>query len=361
MKFTNGVWFNREGVTVHGATQVTDVRASEKSVTVFAAAKIIENRSMTLNSPLLTIEFSSPLADCLNVKAFHHKGRYPKPPFFNVKNENVNLSANETETEIIISSGKLKAVVEKNPFCVSFFYNDKFLTRSETGQLAFIDDNGAPHMRERLELSVGENIYGLGERFTPLVKNGQSIDMWNDDGGTSSNLAYKNIPFFVSNRGYGVFVNDPGKVSYEIAAEHATKTQFSVSGEQLEYILVGGGSMKRAVANYTDLTGRPTLPPAWSFGLWLTTSFVTDYDEATVNHFVDGMFERGISLSVFHFDCFWMKAWEWCNFEWDREYFCDVQNMLARLKEKGLRICVWINPYIAQKSPLFDEGMERGF
>ena len=69
---------------------------------------------------------------------------------------------------------------------------------------------------EQLDLGVGENIYGLGERFTPFVKNGQIVDIWNADGGTSSELAYKNIPFYISNRGYGVFVNHPEKVSYEI-------------------------------------------------------------------------------------------------------------------------------------------------
>lgn len=73
------------------------------------------------------------------------------------------------------------------------------------------------------------------------------------------------------------------------------------------------------------------------------------------------MAERGIPLSVFHFDCFWMKEFEWSNFIWDRRNFPDPEGMLKRLKDKGLKICVWINPYIAQKSPLFDEGAEKGY
>jgi alpha-D-xyloside xylohydrolase len=93
----------------------------------------------------------------------------------------------------------------------------------------------------------------------------------------------------------------------------------------------------------------------------LTTSFTTDYDEATVTHFVDGMAERDIPLHVFHFDCFWMKEFHWCNFEWDARVFPDPKGMLERLREKGLKICVWINPYIAQRSALFDEGMEHGY
>ncbi|HDI6083063.1 TPA: alpha-xylosidase, partial [Escherichia coli] len=108
-------------------------------------------------------------------------------------------------------------------------------------------------------------------------------------------------------------------------------------------------------------TGRPALPPAWSFGLWLTTSFTTNYDEATVNSFIDGMAERNLPLHVFHFDCFWMKAFQWCDFEWDPLTFPDPEGMIRRLKAKGLKICVWINPYIGQKSPVFKELQEKGY
>jgi alpha-D-xyloside xylohydrolase len=109
------------------------------------------------------------------------------------------------------------------------------------------------------------------------------------------------------------------------------------------------------------LTGRPALPPAWSFGLWLSTSFTTDYDEATVNEMLDGMQERDIPVRVFHFDCFWMKEFNWCDFKWDPRTFPDPPAMLKRMKERGLNICVWINPYIAQASALFDEAAQNGY
>ena len=110
----------------------------------------------------------------------------------------------------------------------------------------------------------------------------------------------------------------------------------SVPGEcLLKYYLVGGESLKEVLGNYTTLTGKPALPPAWSFGLWLTTSsFTTSYDEATVNRFVDGMLERDVPLHVFHFDCFWMKEFQWCDFKWDEDVFPDPAGMLKRLKAK---------------------------
>ena len=119
--------------------------------------------------------------------------------------------------------------------------------------------------------------------------------------------------------------------------------------------------MKEVLMRYTDITGKPSLPAPWTFGLWLSTSFTTNYDEETVNSFVDGMLSREIPLKVFHFDCFWMKDFSWCDFTWDERVFPDPQGMLARLKEKGLKICVWINSYIAQESTLFEEGAKNGY
>jgi alpha-D-xyloside xylohydrolase len=162
-----------------------------------------------------------------------------------------------------------------------------------------------------------------------------------------------------TNRGYGVLVNHPENVSFEVGSEKVSKVQFSVEGEYLEYFVIDGPTPKEVLNRYTQFTGRPALPPAWSFGLWLTTSFTTNYDEATVNSFIDGMAERDLPLHVFHFDCFWMKAFQWCDFEWDPVTFPDPEGMIRRLKEKGLKVCVWINPYIGQKSPVFKELKEK--
>ncbi len=99
----------------------------------------------------------------------------------------------------------------------------------------------------------------------------------------------------------------PAKVSLEIASEVVSAIQFSAPGNALRYRVLAG-TPREILQRYTALTGRPALPPLWSFGLWLGTSFLTDYDEATVSSFVDGMAERDIPLSVFHFDCFWMRV-----------------------------------------------------
>jgi alpha-D-xyloside xylohydrolase len=362
MKFTDGNWLNRAGVNVYPAIEVHEVVRDEDSITVYAPCKHISNRGATLDGPLITARYSSPMPGVIRVQLYHFKGGQKKSPEFQIKQTNCPVEIAEDEDEVRLTSGGLHVRVKKSSWSVDFYHGQTRLTGSGRKSTAYIkeyDQNA--YMREQLGLAVGECVYGLGERFTPFVKNGQVVDIWNKDGGTNSEQAYKNIPFYITNKGYGVFVNHPELVSFEVGSEAVSRVQFSVSGEYLEYFVIDGPTLKDVLEKYTDLTGKPALPPAWSFGLWLTTSFTTNYDEKTVNQFVDGMAERNIPLRVFHFDCFWMKEFEWCNFEWDQRVFPDPEGMLRRLKEKGLNICVWINPYIAQKSKLFDEAVENGY
>ncbi|OZB97687.1 alpha-xylosidase [Paenibacillus sp. XY044] len=363
MKFTDGYWMIREGYNVQNPADIRDITHTSDSMTVFAATKIIATKGDTLNGTLLKADFSSPMPDVIRVKLFHHKGKVNKGPAFELFPSDTDVQISVDEETAVLTSGQLSVQVNrKQGWNVDFNYAGKRITGSGWRAPAYIQDpDKKAYYREQLDLGVGEYIYGLGERFTPFVKNGQVVEIWNEDGGTSSEQSYKNIPFYLSNKGYGVFVNHPEKVSYEIASENVSRVQFSVEGEYLEYFIIGGATPKDVLDNYTKLTGKPALPPAWTFGLWLTTSFTTDYDEATVNHFVDGMAERDLPLSVFHFDCFWMKEYQWCDFEWDKDMFPDPEGMLRRLKDKGLKICAWINPYIAEKSYLFNEGMENGY
>lgn len=361
MKFTNGLWLNREGVNIYSPAEVADHEIRDgKLILTLPHIKIV-HRGQTLAGPVLTAELSSPMPDIIRVRVYHYKGGIKKGPDFEICEKTAPVEITEGGETIEFKSGCTRAVINTKDWAMDFYYGDRYLTGTGRKNMAYITAPEGNFMREQLGLQVGECVYGLGERFTPFVKNGQVVDIWNRDGGTSSEQAYKNVPFYLTNRGYGVFVNHPECVSYEVASEVVSRTQFSVPAEELEYFIIGGASLKQVLKHYTDLTGKPALPPAWSFGLWLTTSFTTSYDEETVNSFIDGMAQRDLPLHVFHFDCFWMKEFEWCNFEWDDRVFPDPEGMLRRLKDKGLRICVWINPYIGQKSRLFDEGIQRGY
>ena len=366
MKFNIGQWVIKPGVTAHNCEQIRDysLSADKKSLYLF----ILDHRrtGANLDGPALELTVTSPQEDMIRIQAVHFKGDRKKYVKFDLDDRQLPLEYAEDEENITVTSGKTSLVIKKTvPCSFTYYYEGRKLTeigsRYGTAMLSFMDTPEGPFMRGQLQVDVGEKIYGLGERFTPFVRNGQNVEIWNEDGGTSTEISYKNIPFYLSSNNYGVLVNEAGPVSFEVCSESVTKVQFSVPGQRLDFIVIGAPDRKGVLSRYTALAGRPALPPAWTFGLWLSSSFTTDYDEKTVTSFVDGMHQRDIPLSVFHFDCFWMKESEWCGLEWDERQFPDVEGMLQRMHDKGLKICVWINPYIGQKSALFDEAADNGY
>ncbi|MDE7313398.1 MAG: alpha-xylosidase [Eubacterium sp.] len=372
MLFGNGCWLQKEGCGCFAPQEVYFVKKTEGKVTICAPTAKIRERGDTLGGINLTVEITSPMPEVLRVRTSHHLGVKKSAPEFELKAaENQPLAVEEDAEKIRIASGSLALVITKQTWSMAYERDGQELTSSTGRGLAYMKtdwkgfayDKGPQdaYMRQQLGISVGELVYGMGERFTSFVKNGQSVDIWNEDGGTSTYQSYKNIPFYLTNKGYGVFVNHPEQVSFEVGTEQVSKVQFSVPGESLDYFLISGSSMKEVLMRYTDLTGKPALPPQWTFGLWLSTSFTTNYNEDTVMSFINGMSARGIPLQVFHFDCFWMKEFHWSDFVWDERVFPDPAGMLRRIHEKGLKICVWINPYIGQESCLFAEGMEHGY
>ncbi len=375
MKFTNGYWVVKDGFSAQFAFHAYEAQKNGRELTVYAPVKFTRSRADSLNATLLTVRYSSPMENIIKVRVSHHEGGIEKGPEFMLnKDDSFVPQITVTDSEAKLTSGQLSVNV-----CLGdswkVTYTDskgKVLTRSESKSAGYMvrhvhpeehmfSKDASPYVKDELTLGVGEYVYGLGERFGSFVKNGQSVDIWNADGGTASEQAYKNVPFYMTNKGYGVFVNNPGAVSFEVASEKVSRVQFSVPGEVLEYFVIYGPTPKQILERYTALTGRPALPPEWTFGLWLSTSFTTSYDEKTVMHFIDGMFERKIPLSVFHFDCFWMKGFHWSDFTWDKDTFPDPKGLISRLHDKGLKVCVWINPYIAQRSVLFNEGKEKGY
>ena len=373
MLFGNGCWLQKEGCACFTPQEVYFENTEATKVTLCLPTSRIVNRGCTLGGINLTMVITSPAPDVLRVQTYHHLGVKKREPEFELyQKEEQSLTVTSDEEKLTVTSGGLTLEIGKKNWYMAYRRGNEVITRSTAKDLACMKtdwkgdaydkgDGTETYMRQQLTMGVGELIYGLGERFTAFTKNGQSVAIWNEDGGTSTYQSYKNIPFYISNKGYGVFVNHPEKVEFEIGTEQVTKTAFSVEGGYLDYYLFNGPSMKEVLERYTDLTGKPSLPAPWTFGLWLSTSFTTNYDEETVMSFVDGMLDRGIPLRTFHFDCFWMKEFHWTDFVWDSRVFPDPKGMLSRIKAKGLNICVWINPYIAQESCLFAEGMEKGY
>ncbi len=378
MKFTEGYWLRSENMTPSYASQVFYAEKTEKGMRIVATERKVLNRGDAQNIATITIDFIAFAGNNILVKARHYEAYEDREARFDLNGQDMPFDVQITEDEAVMTSGEVTVRVNRREGTYRFEAQGKVITECGFRNLGYIrwakqpstmfpkenylSERHEPYMVTELSLKAGERVYGLGEQFTPFVKNGQVVEMWNEDGGTSSQVAYKSVPFYMTNEGYGIFVDHASPVSFEVASEKVAYVGFSVPGEELRYHFIYGPTPKEVLVRYTDMTGKPALPPAWSFGLWLTTSFSTQYDEETTGSFIDGMAKRDIPLRVFHFDCYWMKALHWCDFEWDDRVFSDVRNMLARYKrEKGVKICVWINPYIAQGTPFFREGAEKGY
>ena len=248
MKFNNGCWLFKEGTACFSPHEVYYTRISDTEVTLCAPTHPIAQRGATLGGINLTIRISSPMPDVLRIQTGHHTGRLKRAPSFDLKlNDPQKLQVEDREDKITVTTGSLTLAITKNPWSMTYTSGGKVLTASGNRDLAlmktdykgdFYEVNGDlenTFIREQLNIGVGELLYGTGERFTPFVKNGQSVEIYNEDGGTSTEQAYKNIPFFLSNKGYGVLVNHPERVSMEFGTENVTKTSFCVEGGSLDY------------------------------------------------------------------------------------------------------------------------------
>ena len=170
-----------------------------------------------------------------------------------------------------MKAGRMTVRVDLKDFKITYEADGKVLTNIGFRNLGYMQYDRAtltkfpepnymaaqyqPYMVTELSLAPGECVYGLGERFTAFVKNGQVVDIWNEDGGTASQISYKNIPFYVTSKHYGVFVDHSDHVSFEVASEKVENVGFSVKGEEIRYHIIYGDDIKGVIENYTDLTG----------------------------------------------------------------------------------------------------------
>ncbi len=378
MKFTEGYWLRSQHVREHYAAQVWEMKEVDGGMSLLVPLQATPHKGNTVNVPCLTLTFLAVGENAISVKATHFSGYDTHKPEFELTKTMQTVEVSETDDECVMEAGKLTVRVRKNPFSYSFESDGKVITTCGFRNLGYmewdmepstmlpsdhyLDENRKkPYIVSELSLSAGECVYGFGERFTSFVKNGQSVQTWNEDGGTASDVAYKCVPFYMTSAGYGVLVNHSGNVQFEAASEKVGYVGFSVEDESMEYIFFYGPDLHDVLRRYTALTGRPALPPAWSFGLWLSTSFTTSYDEETTTSFIQGMKDRDIPLSVFHYDCFWMREFRLCDLDWDTRQFPDPEGMIRRDHEKGVKVCVWMNPYIAQNTALFEEAARGGY
>ncbi|HEU4760058.1 MAG TPA: TIM-barrel domain-containing protein, partial [Dehalococcoidia bacterium] len=226
--------------------------------------------------------------------------------------------------------------------------------------------DGRISFHESWSLEPDERLYGLGEQFGPFDKRGQRIVFWCRDplGAVTTTISYLNVPFLLSSRGYGLFVHHNSKIVYELGNPSPQSAAFRVEDPWLDYFVVYGPSLKEIIGRYVELTGRPVVPPLWSFGVWYSRCMYRD--RAQVEGIVERLRELGIPGDVVHLDPLWLKerrkrTRDGCDFEWDEEAFPVPEGFVRWLRERGFKLSLWENPYVWEGTEMHREGVEKGY
>ena len=206
-------------------------------------------------------------------------------------------------------------------------------------------------------LSPGEKIFGCGESFASFNKRGQKVVLWTDDAnGVQNQGMYKPIPFFMSSRGYGMFLHSSSPITCDFGRYFSGVNSLMLGDDELD-LFVFLGNPKEILDEYTDLTGKSPMPPLWSFGLWM--SRCTYFSEKQTREVAARLRENKIPCDVIHLDTGWFET-DWrCDYQFSRTRFPDPQKMISDLKQDGFHISLWQLPYFVPKNTLFNELVQK--
>jgi len=212
-------------------------------------------------------------------------------------------------------------------------------------------------MNAAFTLSPDEKIFGCGESFTALNKRGQKIVLWSTDAnGIQNQRMYKPIPFFMSSRGYGMFIHTSSPITCDFGYSFSGVNSLMIGDDEAD-IFIFLGPPKDILGEYTALTGRSPLPPLWSFGLWM--SRCTYNNEAQVREIADKLRTNQIPCDVIHLDTGWFET-DWrCDYQFSTNRFPTPQSMISDLKDEGFHISCWQLPYFVPKNSLFPELLDK--
>lgn len=216
----------------------------------------------------------------------------------------------------------------------------------------------AQSMAASFSLFPAERIYGCGESFSAPNKRGQTVLVSTQDAhGTQTDEMYKPVPFYLSNRGYGVFVHASTPMAFDFGHSYGD-TQVLFNGDDSLDLFVFLGSPKEVLTRYTALTGRSPLPPLWSFGLWM--SRITYSSEEETRSVAKKLRDHRIPCDVIHLDTGWFETDWCCDYRFSASRFKNAKGMVKDLAEQGFHVSLWQLPYFTPKNPLFSEIVERG-
>ena len=213
-------------------------------------------------------------------------------------------------------------------------------------------------MAATFSLFPGEKIFGMGESYGNFDKVGQRVVLWVDDpNGAETELMHKPIPFFMSNRGYGMFMHTSTPITCDVGVSFRESNALLIGDDELD-LFIFIGEPKDILDSYTDLTGKSPMPPLWSFGLWM--SRITYFSEAEGREVARLLRKHRIPSDAINFDTGWFEVDWQCDFEFAPSRFDNPRKMIADLRKDGFHVCLWQLPYFVPGNKLFKEIVDNG-
>jgi alpha-D-xyloside xylohydrolase len=210
------------------------------------------------------------------------------------------------------------------------------------------------------ECKANECFAGTGERFAKMDLSGQTFFLKNQDGqGVNNRRTYKNIPFYISSRMYGVFYHTCSYCKLSLAGQSTRSVQFMSNQPQLDVFVIAGETPEEILRGYRDLTGYPSMPPLWSFGVWMSRMTYFSADE--VNEICSRLRREHYPCDVIHLDTGWFETDWLCEWKFNAERFPDPEGFIHNLKDHGFRVSLWQLPYIAENAEQIDEARANDY
>ena len=277
----------------------------------------------------------------------------------------------ETNDKIIYSSDYGTIQINKNPWRIvlkdkagrilsqTAALSDADSTQVKYTPFCFVKrgSDNARRINPVFTLTADEMIFGCGESATGLNKAGQKVNLFvTDPQGPETDQMYKPIPFFMSNRGYGIFMHTSAPVTCDFGATYIGLNKMFMGDENLD-LFVFFGEPKDILDEYTDLVGKPGMPPLWSFGTWM--SRITYFSEKEGYDVAANIRKNKYPCDVIHFDTGWFDVDWQCDYKFSENRFQNPQQMLKDLRSQGFHVCLWQLPYFTPKNRYFSELIEK--
>ncbi len=291
-----------------------------------------------------------------------------------LSDQEVQVTKVTTDRQIKLLSDSVQVHVDLDPFHIAFYdpnghllldqnyHESDVQERRSTLPFGFsVIDGQRVAFHDSFTVEPDEHFYGFGEKFTDFDKRGQLLKMWQYDAyGAHREQSYKNVPFFISTRNYGIFVDSLTQIHFDMAASNHALSTIMVPDTTLDYYVIVGPNPKTIITRYASLVSFPILPPKWSLGLWMSSGFQNDGAEK-VKERAQQLREYDIPCDVLHLDCYWQRSGRWSEMLWDHEMFPDPEGLIAQVKALGFKVCLWMNSYIEIESEFFQVAKDQGY